>query len=329
MSTIGLEGTARCMELAEQHRVAFVDAPVLGTKQPAEEGSWPCSRPAGGRARPLRTDLRSGRSAHRPARRRRTGHEAKARREQLDRLVRGGARRDDRVAEVLEVDPELFLETIAGGALDSAYAQAKGKAMIEGEFPASFSLKLALKDAELVREAAAARGVDLPMIDAVVKQFDEERRAGPRRRGPGRGVLGLGAGLAGRPATGCFELPRDDVPLVGKLQSPLEDGNRLVGPAGEPERAPQVVERVCVREIGAVLRERSHCTLEKRDRLRVAPCLHQLEPLVVELRGRSPAGGAAARARGRFAAAGGRPCSGWPAAALPPASRNRSSSRRS
>src|SRR5437588_8261947 len=38
MSTIGEEGTERCMELAREHDVEFVDAPVLGTKQPAEEG---------------------------------------------------------------------------------------------------------------------------------------------------------------------------------------------------------------------------------------------------------------------------------------------------
>ena len=36
MSTIGVKGTERCAELAQQHGVGFVDAPVLGTKQPAE-----------------------------------------------------------------------------------------------------------------------------------------------------------------------------------------------------------------------------------------------------------------------------------------------------
>lgn len=38
MSTIGEAGTDRCAELAAQRRVGFVDAPVLGTKQPAEQG---------------------------------------------------------------------------------------------------------------------------------------------------------------------------------------------------------------------------------------------------------------------------------------------------
>jgi 3-hydroxyisobutyrate dehydrogenase len=38
MSTIGEAGTERCAELARQRGVGYVDAPVLGTKQPAEEG---------------------------------------------------------------------------------------------------------------------------------------------------------------------------------------------------------------------------------------------------------------------------------------------------
>jgi 3-hydroxyisobutyrate dehydrogenase len=35
MSTIGEAGTERCADLAGQHEIPFVDAPVLGTKQPA------------------------------------------------------------------------------------------------------------------------------------------------------------------------------------------------------------------------------------------------------------------------------------------------------
>src|SRR3954454_21259389 len=37
MSTIGHEATDRCIEMAGQRKVAFVDAPVIGTKKPAEE----------------------------------------------------------------------------------------------------------------------------------------------------------------------------------------------------------------------------------------------------------------------------------------------------
>ncbi|HVX34523.1 MAG TPA: NAD(P)-dependent oxidoreductase, partial [Solirubrobacterales bacterium] len=38
MGTIGVEGTERCAALARDRGLVFVDAPVLGTKGPAEEG---------------------------------------------------------------------------------------------------------------------------------------------------------------------------------------------------------------------------------------------------------------------------------------------------
>ncbi len=37
-STLGIEGSARLAEMASQRSVAYVDAPVLGTRQPAEQG---------------------------------------------------------------------------------------------------------------------------------------------------------------------------------------------------------------------------------------------------------------------------------------------------
>src|SRR5690349_920924 len=38
MSTNGIEGTERCVALAEENGLTLVDAPVVGTKQPAEQG---------------------------------------------------------------------------------------------------------------------------------------------------------------------------------------------------------------------------------------------------------------------------------------------------
>jgi 3-hydroxyisobutyrate dehydrogenase len=38
MSTIGEEGTERCIALSRERALEFVDAPVLGTRAPAEEG---------------------------------------------------------------------------------------------------------------------------------------------------------------------------------------------------------------------------------------------------------------------------------------------------
>src|SRR5436190_615309 len=38
MSTIGISGIERCAELADRMGVTLVDAPVLGTREPAEKG---------------------------------------------------------------------------------------------------------------------------------------------------------------------------------------------------------------------------------------------------------------------------------------------------
>ena len=38
MGTIGIEATERCGDVAQRHGIAFVDAPVLGTLKPAEDG---------------------------------------------------------------------------------------------------------------------------------------------------------------------------------------------------------------------------------------------------------------------------------------------------
>ncbi len=52
------------------------------------------------------------------------------------------------------------------------YLRVKGRAMIERDFTPAFSLRLAAKDAGLVEESAARRGMDLPLVAAVRRQLD-------------------------------------------------------------------------------------------------------------------------------------------------------------
>jgi 3-hydroxyisobutyrate dehydrogenase len=76
-------------------------------------------------------------------------------------------------AEGIGVDPPQFLETISDGPTDNAYAQLKGKMMIEGEFEPSFKLALAAKDARLVVEAMERHDLDLPVLEAIRDQLEE------------------------------------------------------------------------------------------------------------------------------------------------------------
>jgi 3-hydroxyisobutyrate dehydrogenase len=59
-----------------------------------------------------------------------------------------------------------------------AYAKLKGSAMIANEFPPSFPLSLAAKDAGLVDEAARAAGLDLPLPRAIRDQMLRAVEAG-------------------------------------------------------------------------------------------------------------------------------------------------------
>src|SRR5262249_39735210 len=73
------------------------------------------------------------------------------------------------VAEVSGLDPALFLDAIAGGPIDLAYAHLKGAAMKDRDFTPAFPLSLAAKDAHLVRDLIGDGSEQLaPFLDVVV-----------------------------------------------------------------------------------------------------------------------------------------------------------------
>jgi 3-hydroxyisobutyrate dehydrogenase len=82
------------------------------------------------------------------------------------------------LARELGLDPALFLESVAGGPLDSPYVQMKGKAMLDGDFAPAFGLDGAVKDAGLVVEAAEQAGLDTAVQDAVRAHLARAAAAG-------------------------------------------------------------------------------------------------------------------------------------------------------
>jgi 3-hydroxyisobutyrate dehydrogenase len=173
MSTIGIEGTERCTALADENGLKLVDAPVVGTKQPAEQGKLTvlASGPeeAHERCEPVFEPISQkavwlGEAG--------TGTRMKlVINSWLLSLVEGLAE-TVAFAEGIDIDPAQFLETIAGGPIDNAYAQMKGRMMIERSFEPAFKLELAAKDARLVVEAAKRHELDLPMLDAIRSQLE-------------------------------------------------------------------------------------------------------------------------------------------------------------
>lgn len=66
------------------------------------------------------------------------------------------------MAAALGIQPDLFLEAINGGQPDSPYAHLKGKEMLAGQYPASFTVGGVTKDLGLMLDAVS--GVRFPQI---------------------------------------------------------------------------------------------------------------------------------------------------------------------
>jgi 3-hydroxyisobutyrate dehydrogenase len=178
-STVGVEYTARLEGLAREAGLAFVDAPVLGTRQPAEAGQLTVlasgEDAALARCRPL-FDAVASRTLELGA----AGAGTR-----LKLVVNGwivgllGTLAESlAVSRAVGVPEGRLLEVIAGGPLDAGYAQLKGKQMLARSYPPSFPLSLALKDARLVREAAQAAGVSLPVMEGVIRDLERAEAAG-------------------------------------------------------------------------------------------------------------------------------------------------------
>ncbi|MGI8649220.1 MAG: NAD(P)-dependent oxidoreductase [Rubrobacter sp.] len=177
MGTVGVDGSRELQNLALQKGVAFVDAPVLGTRQPAEAGElivlasgpeevskkvapvfeaigkktiWVGPVGAGSRLKLVTNGWIVG---------------------LLASLAETIA-----LARELGVDPQDFIGAIEGGPLDVPYAQMKGNAMISGEYPVSFPLNLARKDAGLVMDASGS--LSAKVTEAAAAYFDAAIEAG-------------------------------------------------------------------------------------------------------------------------------------------------------
>jgi 3-hydroxyisobutyrate dehydrogenase len=152
--------------------MVFVDAPVLGTKQPAEEGKLVilASGPddAQERARPVFEAIGQRTTWLGEAGQ---GSKLKLVVNNWILAVVEGVAETFALADALGLDGNLFLETIKGGGVDIPYAHAKGTQILARSFPPSFPLRLAEKDARLVLEAAAAAGQAMPLTETVRAQF--------------------------------------------------------------------------------------------------------------------------------------------------------------
>lgn len=180
MSTIGLAGTASVARLAADASLRVLDAPVLGTRQPAADGKLVvlASGDPGLRvlAQPVfdavgaRT-VWAGDSLGR-------GSALKLAANAWIATVTAGVAQSLSLTQALGLDPQLFLDAIAGGQSDTPYAHVKGASMLAGHFPSQFALDGLLKDLGLIRSAVGSAGVDPAVADALLDVFQRASDAG-------------------------------------------------------------------------------------------------------------------------------------------------------
>jgi len=183
MGTIGVEATLRIGDrlAAQRPGVMFVDAPVSGSKGPAEQGQL--------------LILASGPAAAADAVRpvfdvigRKTVWLGEAGQGSLVKLVVNaymsilieGVAETMELADRLGIGHEQLAEVIEGGPLDAPLADAKFHKMDRGDFAAEFPLEWALKDVDLVIDAAGGQAP--PLLAALSGQWHAAVAAGYGRQ---------------------------------------------------------------------------------------------------------------------------------------------------
>lgn len=178
-STVGIDATERLAEIAAKAGVPFVDAPVLGTRKPAEDArlnvlaSGPAElEPV---CRPVFEAIGQKTTWLGPAG---TGTRLKLVVNSWVLAVTASVAEAIALAEGLGLDPSLFLSTLEGSQLDTQYAHIKGGAMMRKDFAPSFPTSGAAKDIGLIIEAARSCGVAADVADGVREKFARAVDAG-------------------------------------------------------------------------------------------------------------------------------------------------------
>jgi 3-hydroxyisobutyrate dehydrogenase len=177
-STIGVAGIGRVAAVARANNVPFVDAPVVGTKKPAEDGTLAVL--VSGEASLIETitpvlDAIGSKTVV-------AGTEAGA----ASSLklacnawvasLTAATAQSIAMCEDLGVDPKLFLHTIDGSASNTPYAQLKGEMMLQGDYTPSFAVDGLAKDLHLMLDALDSGSGEL--LQTLSKTFDAASESG-------------------------------------------------------------------------------------------------------------------------------------------------------
>ncbi len=182
-TTAGIEKIADLAAFAGEHDLVFYDAPVLGTRQPAEAGQLLVLAAGPVDARVKVTPVFDAVGA-RTVWTGEDGAEGSATRLKLvaNSWVIATTNAMGEVlalAQALGVDPQSFFDAIAGGPLDMGYLRAKAGLILGDQLsPAQFAVGTAAKDARLIVEAGQKNGVRLDVAAASADRLERAAAQG-------------------------------------------------------------------------------------------------------------------------------------------------------
>ena len=180
-STVGLrEASDMLPALADGCGARYIDAPVLGTRQPAQDGKLTVLAAA---PEPVRDPIRPVFDAigartvwvsERPG----DGTRLKLVANSWVATMVAATAQSIALAQGLGLDPQAFLDMMIGSAVDAPYLHVKGEAILAGQFAPSFAVEGAVKDTGLIAAAMRESGTDATLMDAVGAQYRKAAESG-------------------------------------------------------------------------------------------------------------------------------------------------------
>ncbi|MCP1676794.1 3-hydroxyisobutyrate dehydrogenase [Natronocella acetinitrilica] len=172
-STIAVDTAREAAKRVQARGAAFLDAPVSGGKEGADNGQLVFM--VGGDAAAFdslapmfdamgKSATLMGESG--------AGQATKA----VNQIMAAGV--NQAVTEALAfgqasgLDMEQVIDVVAGGAAGNWFLQRRGKTMVEGVFEPGFKLALHHKDLSICKAMAAEQGVALPIIEMTLKHYE-------------------------------------------------------------------------------------------------------------------------------------------------------------
>lgn len=178
-ATVGVDAACRLAGVARELDLVYVDAPVLGTRGPAVNGQLVIVASGPDEVRDRLAPIFDAEGS-------RTmwlgtagnGSKLKLAVNSWVLTIIEGVSEALTLTKAMGLDPQLFLDAVAGGATDAPFVQAKGKAMLAGSYDPQFPLWAAAKDARLIMAAAEEAGADVGVLRAVHDHFQRAEAAG-------------------------------------------------------------------------------------------------------------------------------------------------------